>query len=40
MFEITLETDRFFLRLIFHSIHSRKLSDRSQTISQAVFPLE
>jgi hypothetical protein len=39
MFEATLETDRFFLRLIFHSIRSRKISDKSGTISQVIHPL-
>jgi hypothetical protein len=39
MFEATLETDRFFLRLVFHSIRSRKISDKSGTISQAIHPL-
>jgi hypothetical protein len=34
-----LETDRFFLRLIFHSIRSRKISDKSATISQIIHPL-
>jgi hypothetical protein len=40
MFEATLETDRFFLRLVFHSIRSRKIDDRTDTISQAVFPIK
>lgn len=40
MFETTLGTDRFFLRLIFHSIRSRKISDKSETISRAVIPLK
>jgi len=39
MFEATLEADRFFLRLVFHSIRSRKISDKSGTISQAIHPL-
>lgn len=34
MFEATLETDRVFLRLIFHSIRSRKVSENTETISQ------
>jgi hypothetical protein len=38
MFETTLETDRFFLRLIFHSIRSRKISDKSETISRSIIP--
>ena len=38
MFEVTLETDRFLLRLIFHSIRSRKISDKSGTISQVIHP--
>jgi len=39
MFEATLEADRFFLGLIFYSIRSRKISDKSGTISQAIHPL-
>lgn len=39
LFEVTLETDRFFLRLIFHSIRTRKLSKNTGTISQVHFPL-
>src|ERR1700722_11725978 len=40
MFEATLETDCFFLRLIFYSIHSRKTADKSDTVSQVVVPLK
>jgi hypothetical protein len=36
MFETTLETERFLLRLIFHSIRSRKVSDRFDTVSRVV----
>lgn len=39
MFEATLETDRFFLRLIFHSIRSRKVSESTETISRFTIPL-
>jgi hypothetical protein len=39
MFETTLETDRFLLRLVFHSLHSRKLNDRTDTISQVTTRL-
>lgn len=39
MFEATLETDRFFLRLIFHSVQSRKINDSCQTISQVIHRL-
>lgn len=39
MYEITLGTDRFFLRLVFHSICSRKASERHETISQVVHRL-
>jgi hypothetical protein len=39
MFEATLETDQFFLRLIFHSIRSRKIDDRFDLVSQVVIPL-
>ena len=40
MYEATLETDRFFLRLIFHSLHSRKTSEKCETISRAIIPLK
>jgi hypothetical protein len=36
MFETTLATDRFSLRLIFHSVRSRKTSDEYKTISQVL----
>ena len=39
MYETTLETDRFFLRLIFHSVRSRKISEKSETISRAIHRL-
>lgn len=39
MHEMTLETDRFFLRLVFHSIRTRRLSDDIETISQVHIPL-
>ncbi len=39
MFEITLETDRFSFRLIFHSIRTRKISEKSETISRIIIPL-
>ncbi|PYU78350.1 MAG: hypothetical protein DMG50_27850 [Acidobacteria bacterium] len=39
MFETTLETDRFFLRLVFHSIRSRKTSEKHETISQVTHRL-
>ena len=40
MFETTLETDRFPLRLIFHSIRSRKVSEKSETISRVITTLK
>jgi hypothetical protein len=39
MHEVTLETDRFFMRIIFHSVRSRKLSESTDTISKVVVPL-
>lgn len=39
MYEATLETDRFFLRLVFHSIRWRKTSDKTDTISRVIIPL-
>ena len=40
MFEASLETDRFHLTLIFHSLRWRKLSDDTATISQVHIPLQ
>ena len=39
MFEIILETDRFSLRLIFHSIRARKLNENTATISRVTHRL-
>jgi hypothetical protein len=39
MFETTLQADRFFLRLVFHSIHSRKTSEKHETISRLIHRL-
>jgi hypothetical protein len=39
MFEMTLETDRFFLRLIFHSLRARKMSENTATVSRVIVPL-
>ena len=39
MHEMTVETDRFFLRLVFHSIRTRRLSSDIGTISQVHIPL-
>jgi hypothetical protein len=40
MYETTLETDLFFLRLIFHSIRTRKVGDSADTVSQVIVPLK
>ncbi len=37
--ELTLETDRFLIRLIFHDIRHRKLSESTRTISDVTIPL-
>lgn len=39
MAEVGLETDRFLLRLVFHSVLWRKLDDDVGTISQVHIPL-
>jgi hypothetical protein len=39
LFEVTLETDRFFLRLIFHSIRSRKINDDTDPVSRVIVPM-
>ena len=38
-FEITLETDRFFLRLVFHDVRFEKLSDATDVISKTIIPI-
>ena len=38
-FEITLETDRFFMRLIFHGFWHVKVNGDTNTISQIINPL-
>ena len=40
MFEVTLETDRFWLRLLFHGLNWRKIDDRTEPVSRVVIPLE
>jgi hypothetical protein len=40
MFEMIMETDRFFIRLVFHNIRTRKISDHTNTISKVTIPLE
>ena len=40
MFEATLETDRFEMKVIFHELRSEKLNDDVGTISQVHFPLK
>ena len=40
MYEVTLETDRFFMSIIFHSVKTRKLNDSTSTISKTIFPLK
>jgi hypothetical protein len=39
MAEVSLETDRFLLRLVFHSVRWRKLDDDIGTIEQVHIPL-
>ena len=40
MHEAQLETDRFALRLVFHTVRSRKISESVSTISQVHIPIE
>jgi hypothetical protein len=40
MFEASLATDRFSLSLVFHSLRTQKIDDRTDTISQVIEPLE
>ena len=39
MHEVTLETNQFFMRIIFHSVRSRKLNDSTATISKVIIRL-
>jgi hypothetical protein len=39
MSEISLQTDRFELRLVFHTVQWHKVSDDTDTISQVHIPL-
>jgi hypothetical protein len=39
-YEVILETDRFVIRLVFHDIRYRKLSDSTATISAVTIPLK
>ncbi|GAB4375773.1 MAG: hypothetical protein Kow00114_39120 [Kiloniellaceae bacterium] len=39
MFEMSLETDRFRISMIFHELRAEKLSSETATISQSVIPL-
>jgi hypothetical protein len=39
MHEVVIETDRFFMRIIFHSARSRKRNDSTATISKVIIPL-
>jgi hypothetical protein len=36
MFETTLGTDRFRLRLVYHSMRARKTSEKHATVSQII----
>ena len=38
-YEMTLETNQFLLRLVFHSIRHRKLSPNTETISAVTIPV-
>ena len=40
MYEAKLETDRFTLHLVFHSIVHRKISEDTGTISAVIIPLK
>jgi len=38
-FEMILETDRFFLRIVFHDIRVEKLSEMTNVVSKFIVPL-
>ena len=40
MYEVRLQTDRFALTLVFHSLRMAKIDDRTDTISQVVMPID
>ncbi len=40
MFEMTLETDRFMLRLVFHEVIVDKLSNDASTVRRVTIPIE
>jgi hypothetical protein len=40
MFEVSLETDRYALSLVFHGLRTQKIDGRTDTISQVIEPLE
>jgi hypothetical protein len=39
MYEAEIETDRFRISLVFHSLRSAKISDETSTVSRTVIPL-
>lgn len=39
MYEAEIETDRFRINLIFHTVRSTKVSDEASTVSSVVIPL-
>jgi hypothetical protein len=39
-YEVTLETDRFFIRLVFNDIRYRKVSESTETIAAVTIPLK
>ena len=40
MYEMRLETDRFSLTLVFHSLRIAKIDDRTDTVSQVIAPID
>lgn len=40
MFEVTLATDRFALRVIFHSVRTKKVADTVQIVNRLIIPLK
>ena len=40
MHELTLETDRFFMRAIFHLIRCRKLTESTALLTRVIIPLK
>jgi hypothetical protein len=39
MYEVTITTDQFELNLVFHSLRTRQINDRTDIVAQVIIPL-